>query len=668
MADLTAVEQWDAVHEIGALEPVQGGPGGNDNAPHQQLLNRIEFLRKRVGVQGSWDMTGVSAPCEPDGTKNLEASSSKTNDDVYLMTPAAGASQFKMVGAGNAAKITTGLQYARIKTPASGGNLNISGITLANPGATQADISAALFAGTPVGTCTHFAAVFIDHGAIMGAGANKIMYLSLGTAGATAPAMLAAAGSVVATDQLYVSLNMATGQVAIKINAGAPIAAPTVWDFSGLTAVRPSVLTYFGSTTPTLVDGTVDFDLGDSTGSKTAFTSVIDPTPPAGAADGKRYLVSVAGSFGGRATSIGDIVEFHTTTTKIQVTPASYLLAADIDPLIAAYIAANPMLTLLQEARMKSTLISVADDQPTGMGEPWQRGYGVIVGSAPSGAFLTFTFGNVAVYDGAAWVEYPASNFEGVHFVFRDTANTYHRGAVWNGYMTINATDINDGSAVNGFALTGLRALGWQFPPIRNGRPVTAPLINLTASGSDQINLGSAEHFTALASSAGNYEITFANAGIATVEINAGANGVVVNVPALGYSLTLNNGSAIIGVSDGRAWVLFENHGTSIWVAPTLLNSWADIGGTAQPAQYRRRGDKVYVRMAVENGTAAPIFTLPAGLRPPYDISFPGQVHDNTSAPDFGHIRVLQNGSVELEHPGSLSSHKLWASFSFDVS
>jgi hypothetical protein len=109
---------------------------------------------------------------------------------------------------------------------------------------------------------------------------------------------------------------------------------------------------------------------------------------------------------------------------------------------------------------------------------------------------------------------------------------------------------------------------------------------------------------------------------------------------------------------------LLNGHGVA-WTAPTLLNSWANIGGTEQVAQFRKVCSRVDVRMAVQNGNASPIFTLPTGYRPSLVQSFVGQVHDNTNAPDYCHIRVEQDGDVMLEHPVSLNNHKVWAKFSF---
>lgn len=60
---------------------------------------------------------------------------------------------------------------------------------------------------------------------------------------------------------------------------------------------------------------------------------------------------------------------------------------------------------------------------------------------------------------------------------------------------------------------------------------------------------------------------------------------------------------------------------STTWTAPTLLNSWVNYDSpTQQIAGYQKIGDRVYLRGLVKNGTVAegtPIFTLPAGFRPP---------------------------------------------------
>lgn len=113
----------------------------------------------------------------------------------------------------------------------------------------------------------------------------------------------------------------------------------------------------------------------------------------------------------------------------------------------------------------------------------------------------------------------------------------------------------------------------------------------------------------------------------------------------------------------GNWQVMAGDYQPAEWVAVggALANSWANIGAPWAPAAYRRNGDRVELRGAVEDGTSGVIFGLPTDLWPPYDLSFSVPVHDNTAAPDYGHLIVrAATGNVELEHPGTLSNHQVW--------
>lgn len=49
MANLTEQQTFDpAVYELATTDPVQGGPGGVDNKPHQQLANRTAWLKQQL--------------------------------------------------------------------------------------------------------------------------------------------------------------------------------------------------------------------------------------------------------------------------------------------------------------------------------------------------------------------------------------------------------------------------------------------------------------------------------------------------------------------------------------------------------------------------------------------------------------------------------------------
>jgi len=49
MANLTETPNFDAtVYELATTDPVQGGPGGVDNQPHQSLANRTAWLKQQI--------------------------------------------------------------------------------------------------------------------------------------------------------------------------------------------------------------------------------------------------------------------------------------------------------------------------------------------------------------------------------------------------------------------------------------------------------------------------------------------------------------------------------------------------------------------------------------------------------------------------------------------
>jgi hypothetical protein len=78
------------------------------------------------------------------------------------------------------------------------------------------------------------------------------------------------------------------------------------------------------------------------------------------------------------------------------------------------------------------------------------------------------------------------------------------------------------------------------------------------------------------------------------------------------------------------------------WVAPTLLNSWANFGAPHQVAQYRKIGDMVYCRGLIRLGTfGSAAFTLPAGFRPPASVIFTSA--DNATP---GEVTVDVSGNV----------------------
>jgi hypothetical protein len=78
------------------------------------------------------------------------------------------------------------------------------------------------------------------------------------------------------------------------------------------------------------------------------------------------------------------------------------------------------------------------------------------------------------------------------------------------------------------------------------------------------------------------------------------------------------------------------------WIAPTLLNSWANLGGDYPPAGYYKDNfGIVHLRGMVDSGVAADIFLLPVGYRPTYSETF--SVISNNA---FGRIKVNSTGYV----------------------
>lgn len=80
-----------------------------------------------------------------------------------------------------------------------------------------------------------------------------------------------------------------------------------------------------------------------------------------------------------------------------------------------------------------------------------------------------------------------------------------------------------------------------------------------------------------------------------------------------------------------------------VWIAPTLLNSWVDFGGTfAQASYYKDQFARVHLKGVVKNGTADTIFTLPVGYRPAERHVFATIAGGDT----LGRLDVDPDGSV----------------------
>lgn len=56
------------------------------------------------------------------------------------------------------------------------------------------------------------------------------------------------------------------------------------------------------------------------------------------------------------------------------------------------------------------------------------------------------------------------------------------------------------------------------------------------------------------------------------------------------------------------------------WTAITFSGAWVNQGGSFQTCQYRKEGDRVYLRGSAKSGAIGALGVLPAGFRPPANI------------------------------------------------
>lgn len=349
MTNVTPVEQDDGAalpliettELVLGYDPANPGAGnGPANKALQPLANTLMFLRRRVGVQGTWDMTPVGVDATPDIAFNQEMTTAVVSTSQYTATPVAGTSLVKLAGS-TLIKKETASRSARLRASTNGGNFVVSMIVFANHDATVADVSASIL-GAKVGTCTHLAGLFLDNNAAVGAGAYKLAMRTDDPVLGNRTQTIIGAGAYAALDEIYCTFDGTTGLFSASVNAGSPVAGTNVFDISGTTALRMYASAYHTANPPTMTDASYDFDFSDNTSGRTGFKTTNDPVVPSGAAESKRYLVTAAGSYAGRSAGAGDIVEFHTGTSIIQVLPATPWTTALIQALINPYITANP--------------------------------------------------------------------------------------------------------------------------------------------------------------------------------------------------------------------------------------------------------------------------------------------------------------------------------------
>lgn len=93
----------------------------------------------------------------------------------------------------------------------------------------------------------------------------------------------------------------------------------------------------------------------------------------------------------------------------------------------------------------------------------------------------------------------------------------------------------------------------------------------------------------------------------------------------------------------------------TLWTTMALVGSWGNFGGTCQVAQYRKIGDRVFLRGCIKGGAiGTAFFTMPAGFRPPGsvgDLAF--AVVSNQL---FGVLSVISTSGALIPSAGSNGS------------
>ena len=95
---------------------------------------------------------------------------------------------------------------------------------------------------------------------------------------------------------------------------------------------------------------------------------------------------------------------------------------------------------------------------------------------------------------------------------------------------------------------------------------------------------------------------------------------------------------------------LSDQSPSEAWIAPTLLNSWANYGGTDAECGYYKDAStgRVFLRGTIKNGTVTAhtnLFLLPVGYRPPSDLVIPAASSGAAAA-----IEIMATGYVRTSY------------------
>jgi len=131
------------------------------------------------------------------------------------------------------------------------------------------------------------------------------------------------------------------------------------------------------------------------------------------------------------------------------------------------------------------------------------------------------------------------------------------------------------------------------------------------------------------------FKVDVANGRVEAAELRA--------LTSAGLKLYDDAGNGLL-VNDGGIISLSHTIEQQSWVAPTLLNSWANYGSPHNTAGYfRDKNGIVHLKGVVKDGAANAIFTLPTGYRPAAQELQPVQTSPNA----IGRCDIKTDGTVE---------------------
>ena len=120
---------------------------------------------------------------------------------------------------------------------------------------------------------------------------------------------------------------------------------------------------------------------------------------------------------------------------------------------------------------------------------------------------------------------------------------------------------------------------------------------------------------------------------------DAGTNNITINrngsqtIDGATSKVLATNYSTVALVFDGTNWRVIYSNASEPWVAPSLLNSWVNVGGQAAASYYRDAAGVVHIQGRISTGASGAIaFNLPAGFRPAGNLGFIAQASGGGAA------------------------------------